>query len=66
MHTEKARVDKVDKREVLEQVVLDGRAAEQNAALRVHCIQRLVGLIIRVFQSMALQIVTRHWHSESY
>lgn len=47
---EQALVDEVQQREVLEQVVLDGRARQQHAPLRLQAHQCLVRLILRVLQ----------------
>ena len=51
---EDARVDKVEQTKVLGEVVLDGRAAQDDAPRRLELVQRLERLALRVFQPVAL------------
>lgn len=54
MLTEDSSVDKVNQAEVLQQVVLNGRARYEHSPLGRHFIQTLVRLVVGVLQTMAL------------
>ena len=53
--TQYAGIDKVEKAEVLEEVVLDGGAREEDATRGSQLSQRCVRLVLTVLQSVALQ-----------
>ena len=55
--TEDASVDEVQQAEVLQQVVLDGSAGEEDPALGLELAQGGVRLVLAVFQPVALWMV---------
>lgn len=60
---EDALVDEVHETEVLEEVVLNGRSGQEDAALALEGHQRLVRLILRVLQTVTLKSkrTTQFW-----
>lgn len=53
--TQNPSVDEVDEAEVLQQVVLDGGAGDQDPSLGLHGVQGLVCLVVSVLKSVSLQ-----------